>query len=328
MGKGGGGGYSTKSMEEATKKSLELQKQIYDQTRQDVQPWYQAGVGGVNRLADLLGVSGGTVQNRQQIYNELLPQYTTQQTSAGNPYLIDPTGRVIDESRIAQMYPSGGTLKDQALINLERLKSGDYEGIKRDNYQIMNQPTTTSQVDYDALNKAVSDRLGSQSLPSDYGSLLDRFDLSKFQQDPGYQFQLEQGQKALERKMSASGDTFSPRAAKALAEYNQGMANQEYQNAYNRYVNDQSNTYNMLAGISGMGQTSTGQMAGAGQNYANSATQLNASLANAQTAAQQAAASRPSMFGNLLGLGATALGGYFGGGGTLAGLGSGLFGRG
>lgn len=327
MGKSSGGGYDTSKMEKATEKSLALQKQIYDQTRADSQPWYQAGVGGVNRLADLLGVSGGSVQTRDQIRNELAPQYTTQ-ASTGNMYL-SPDGRLVDinspDAASAFSQQAGGYNERRPWEGagapswvLEKQMQADpaafftSRGYKP--YQ-----NTQSTVDTEALNKAVEDRLGAQSLPSDYGSLLDRFDMSKFEEDPGYQFQLEQGQKALERKMSASGDTFSPRAAQALAQYNQGMAAGSYNDAYNRYNMDQNNIYNRLAGISGMGQQATGTMAGAGQNYAQGGTQLYTSLANAQTAAAQAEASQPSMFSSILGLGATALGGYLSGGTSLLG---------
>lgn len=299
---GKSGGYSTKAMEDATAKSLALQEKIYDQTRSDVQPWYQAGSGAIGKLSDLLGISGGSVMDRQQVYNQLLPQYTSQQTtSAGTPQLVDRYGRIVNESNLGTMYQGSGADKDLALVNLERLKRGDYAGIKQDNMSILNQPTTGQNVDYAALNKAVEERLAGQGLPSGYGSLLERFDMSKFQEDPGYQFSLEQGQKALERQMAAQGDTYSPRAAKALAEYNQGMAAQQYQTAYDRYNNDQNSIYNRLMGVSGSGQQATSTMAGAGQNYANQGTNLYTSLANAQTAAAQAKASQPSMFSQIMG---------------------------
>ena len=38
MGKSSGGGYDTSGLEAATEKSLALQKEIYNQTRGDVQP--------------------------------------------------------------------------------------------------------------------------------------------------------------------------------------------------------------------------------------------------------------------------------------------------
>lgn len=52
--------------------------------------------------------------------------------------------------------------------------------------------------------------------------------------DPGYQFRMEQGQKALDRSAAAKGLTMSGAQLKALTEYGQGMGSQEYGNAFNR----------------------------------------------------------------------------------------------
>lgn len=85
------------------------------------------------------------------------------------------------------------------------------------------------------------------------------FDASKFQTDPGYQFRLAQGQRGVESSASARGGVLSGSALKGIAQYNQGFASNEYQNAYNRFNNDQSTRYNRLASIAGLGQTSVGQ---------------------------------------------------------------------
>jgi uncharacterized protein YukE len=56
---------------------------------------------------------------------------------------------------------------------------------------------------------------------------------------------------------------------KATDAYSQGLASQEYQSAYDRYSQNQSNLYNRLAGLSGTGQTAAGTLANVGQNTAN-----------------------------------------------------------
>lgn len=101
--------------------------------------------------------------------------------------------------------------------------------------------------------------------------LLRRFSMDDFQADPGYQFRLEQGQKGIESSAAARGGLLSGAAAKALTKYNQGFASNEYQNAYNRFNNDQSTLFNRLASLSGVGQTSTNAVQQAGQNYASGA---------------------------------------------------------
>lgn len=53
-------------------------------------------------------------------------------------------------------------------------------------------------------------------------------------QDPGYQFRLEEGQKAIDRASAASGRFGGGRTAKELMRFGQGLASQEYGAAYGR----------------------------------------------------------------------------------------------
>lgn len=319
---GGGGGYDTSGLEDATKQSLALQEQIYNQAYSDNQPWYNMGAGSVSKLSDLLGVSGGSMQSQDQIYNNLLPQYTTTQTQNGT--FTDPTtGQVItvgDQDQYLQNFFSNVGDKD-----IEKYREANVYFDAGDTDTAWDKlgydplTTSTSSVDYDALNSAVAQQYEGQETPGDYGSLLERFDLTKFEEDPSYQYIQDQSNKALERSMAAQGVTLggagygdiNPQVASALAEQNQNLASTEYNNAYNRYNTDQSNVFNMLMGTAGMGQGATSIMANAGTNYANASTDLNTSLASAQQQAAIAQASEPSMFGSLLGAGAQVAGAYF-----------------
>lgn len=58
-----------------------------------------------------------------------------------------------------------------------------------------------------------------------------------FEADPGYQFRLDEGLKARQRQAAARGRNASPATEKALDRYSQGLAAQEYGNAFNRYLN-------------------------------------------------------------------------------------------
>jgi hypothetical protein len=80
-----------------------------------------------------------------------------------------------------------------------------------------------------------------------FGSLMQPFNGKVSEQnDPGYQFRLQQGQQALQRSAAAKGDLLSGGTAKALEQYGQDYASNEYQNTYNRYMNDQTTKYNRL----------------------------------------------------------------------------------
>ncbi|HSW48632.1 MAG TPA: hypothetical protein VLH09_00585, partial [Bryobacteraceae bacterium] len=93
------------------------------------------------------------------------------------------------------------------------------------------------------------------------------------QDDPSYQFRLQEGQKALERSAAARGGSMGGAALKAIARYGQDFASTEYQRAFDRFQQDRATRFNMLAGIggqlAGIGQTSVGQLMAAGQNYGN-----------------------------------------------------------
>jgi hypothetical protein len=66
------------------------------------------------------------------------------------------------------------------------------------------------------------------------------------QNDPGYQFRMDQGNQALNRRAAANGSLLSGGTLKALARYNQDYASNEFQNVYNRAQGDfsaQNQTY-------------------------------------------------------------------------------------
>ena len=120
-----------------------------------------------------------------------------------------------------------------------------------------------------------------------------KFGAGDYQADPGYAFRLSEGQKALDRQAAARGGLISGGALRAAQRYGQEMGSQEFQNAYNRAftgygteVARENQLYNRQAALAGIGQTATGQVAQAGQNYANTAGNLITGGAAAQAAGQ------------------------------------------
>lgn len=94
------------------------------------------------------------------------------------------------------------------------------------------------------------------------------FGMEQFQADPGYGFRFQQGQKALERSAAARGGLISGNTGGALQQFGQGLASQEYQNAFNRYQAERQARLGPLQSLAGVGQTSVNQLGAAGQNYA------------------------------------------------------------
>ena len=100
------------------------------------------------------------------------------------------------------------------------------------------------------------------------GYLSRPFTMADYQADPGYAFRLSEGIKALDRSASAKGNLLSGATLKGVTEYGQNMASQEYQNAYNRYTQNQALQYNQLAALAGMGQSTAVGAGNAGMQMA------------------------------------------------------------
>jgi hypothetical protein len=118
------------------------------------------------------------------------------------------------------------------------------------------------------------------------------------QMDPGYQFRLSEGMKALDRQAAARGGLISGGALRAAQRYGQDLGSQEFGAAYNR-----------LAGLADVGPRAAGVMSGLGQTYATNVG--NMMLGQGQTAANAALARGSAYSGGLNQLGYLA-GRYYG----------------
>jgi len=96
-----------------------------------------------------------------------------------------------------------------------------------------------------------------------------------FQETPGYQFQRDQGTRAIEGSAAAGGNLRSGATMQALQTFGTGLANQEYGNHLNR-----------LGGVAQMGQAAAGNQAAAGANFAQGAGNAMAAKGNAISAGQ------------------------------------------
>jgi hypothetical protein len=94
------------------------------------------------------------------------------------------------------------------------------------------------------------------------------FGMEQFQQDPGYQFRQQEGEKAMQRRFSAGGRLFSGGAIKDFAGYNSGLASQEFGNAFNRFQTDRQARLNPLMQMAGLGQGSAQQVGQQGMQMA------------------------------------------------------------
>lgn len=213
-----------------------------------------------------------------------------------------------EKSRAALLpYTQGGqqaSFKLQNLLGLRDTQDSDqYWGQDWNNlladgknsYLYINDPTFRAGYDKAEasgnLNQiGLMSAINSLSDTSQDGSLLRPFSMADYEADPGYQFRLDEGNKALERTQAARGGLLSGAALKAASAYNSGMASQEYANSYDRYNTNQNNIYNRLTGTQNTGLSAQNSVAGLGANAVGSSNDYLTSAASAKAAGQVGAA--------------------------------------
>lgn len=111
-------------------------------------------------------------------------------------------------------------------------------------------------------------------------SRYDPFTLEKFQADPGYQFRLREGLKALDQSAAARGGLLSGAHLRGVTRFGQELGSQEFGNAFNRYNIGFQNRLNPLQSLTGMGQTTTNTLANQAGQYGQNLAQNAATAAN------------------------------------------------
>ena len=92
------------------------------------------------------------------------------------------------------------------------------------------------------------------------------FGMPQFQADPGYNFRMSEGVKALERSAAARGLLQSGSTLKDITRFGQDAASQEYQNAFQRYLTEREARMEPYRYLTGIGQAAAaGQAANVGE---------------------------------------------------------------
>lgn len=116
------------------------------------------------------------------------------------------------------------------------------------------------------------------------GMFTHQFGLQDFQASPAYQFNLQEGQKAIDKAAAARGNLYAPQTLQDISKYSQGLASNEFQNAFQNYRSSVGDVYNRLFNISQGGQSAAAGLGTAGQAYAGNVANLG--MAGAQAQAQ------------------------------------------
>ena len=253
---------AAKKQAEATSDAILLQQQQQAQSRADLAPWRNTGSAAINQLGLLLGLTGG---GQTGTTRTLVPV-----TQAN----FDAAGYLAANPDVAASRWASDPLEHFT-------KWGSSEG---------------RSIYVDEPNPVVA---GNE--PEGYGDLLKKFTLADFWDDPvtqaSYQQGLDQGTKALENMAGARGNRNSGAQLKALTRFSTDYTGNQAAGSQARFVGDQTNLYNRLAGVAGTGQTAANTGVGVGQNTANTIAGLTTAQGNARGAA---AIARGNAYGGAL----------------------------
>ena len=161
----------------------------------------------------------------------------------------------------------------------------DATGVQKDMYETTRTDNEPWRAAGQAALKNLTDLLDSGQLSSRFAGKLDN--------EPGYDFARKEGMKAIDSRMSARGGN----GIKAGAEYVTGLANQHYNDAFNRWNTENTGTYNRLSNMAGLGQAAVNQVTGSGQN---AATQTGANYINLGNSLAGSAINQGNIYANAL----------------------------
>jgi hypothetical protein len=196
----------------------------------------------------------------------------------------------------------------QAAENAQQVLAQNQERARNYQEQILAQNQGFQQPYYQAGKQTLNSLADLVNNPetSIYGKQFAAPTLEQARATPGYQFQLQTGIDALDKSAAARGNLFSGTQGTALEQYGQGLADTSYNNLYNQALQTYMTNYNVwhqgtsdqinrLGQVAGMGQQAANTLGQQGQQAASNITAID--VGGAENLAQQinnAAAARAS----------------------------------
>jgi hypothetical protein len=281
-----------------------IQHRQFQTIRNDQAPWRSAGEFGINRLASLLGRDTRAEEAAAQA------RLASQTVSYVDPFAghevfwRDPGQRLLMNSSLYESNPQYRQVWDQANANVAAklgMPDGEIpwyadqmieEEFKRLSPSQKVVSYNQNPVVPEGRTSIIDGPRSQQSVQGgdDIGGLLRQFSSQDLQNDPiyqaSYQAGLESGRKSLGNQFNAAGMGQSGGAAKAMSRFAIDYTAQRGNEAFNRWNAGNTNTFNRLASLSGIGQTAANQTSAAASNLGNNLTNLTVGNANAQAASQ------------------------------------------
>lgn len=253
---------ASKPQAKATKAAIAEERRQYEVSRADLEPWREAGGSAINRLSTLLGLDGSDT-----VAGKLKSDPRFQELFAGQKAVYDAAHR--------EKYGIGLEEGESWYLNRGDVKE-----------RLDKQFADTAQQEF--ISRYGEPAAGTPN--AGFGDLLKKFTLADFWDDPvtqaSYQQGMDQGTKALANMAGARGNRNSGAQLKALTRFGTDYTGNQAAGSQARFVGDQTNLYNRLAGISGTGQTAATNTAQFGQNTANTVGGLLTAQGNARGAAE------------------------------------------
>lgn len=228
----------------AADKASQTQLEMFYNTQQNLAPWMGQGQLALSRLSQGLGL---TPAPGQASYN----------WNGGT-------------------YNSVGDLRAAIEANYVKESGG------KDPYD----PTVQSSIDQ-WITRIQQEQPQTQQMTASGVSqapLLKPFSLADFQESPAYQFNLNEGRKAIEKSAATRGMYYAPQTLQDVAKYSQGLASNEFNNAYNQYNQNMKNVWDRLYALSGSGQNAAAQTGAFGTTVGGQVGENTIGAGNAQAA--------------------------------------------
>lgn len=245
---------SAQAVQSATDQSSATQRYIFDQARADNRVRQQTGDAASLMMAQLMGLNLGPQQGQ--------PQPAMQQSY--------PTGQPGGSAT----YGGAGADSSNALMNFG---TNDMAMVV-DGQEGPMRPNGNALMGYQAP-QAMTQPGQPQVLPAQGGAATTANALNPtdwLRSTPGYQFNFDEGARALNTRLAGQGRLQSGDASREAIRYGQNYGDRIYADQYNR-----------LGALAGAGQVASSANQQAGANYANNQTSLNMNNANARASSYQ-----------------------------------------
>jgi len=259
------------------REALAQNQQFFDQTRSDLSPYRQLGSDAMGSLSSMMGYSQPPQASGGADYQGYLQQ---------NPDIVHHW----------QNSPQ------------ERAAYPNIEDYARSHYETYGRNEGRQLAGYDSGYGQPAGYGQPSGYGQSYGALTTQPQANytapafNFEQDPGYQFRLNEGNKAIGRATSTGALPSGGATLKALTRFGQDYASNEYGSAYNRFANDRGFDYgvfgenynrqaanmdrpfNYATTLAGMGQSAANMGAQSAGQFAGMNSQTITGIGNAQAA--------------------------------------------